>query len=457
MYSEASVQKMLFLLSDFISLCLSCLALSLFFDYPYLDSNIDILVLGFFTVFLTIISNNYSLIHKATVKDLFWLSIKFIWKFLVSILVIQFLKELFLGSEVISLNSDILVIQFVVVFLSCFIFRIGTLLCCNYFLKFKKKVILVASNASVEDFVKKLATNNYDVKAVYNDTEETREGIQRLKTLSDVREFLSHQEINEVFITSDSKINYLPVQKYFHSIGVPVTVALDSTDLKKRKYAISRIGNAYFLVSALNVTSYRKLLVKRVIDILIAMVGIIVMALAYVVIYPIVQKQSKGPLFFKQKRIGKNGKVFDVYKFRSMYLDAEERKKELMAQNQLSSDLMFKMDNDPRIFPFGQKMRDWSIDELPQFINVLKGDMSIIGTRPPTINEYYKYELHHFRRLAMKPGITGMWQVSGRSNITDFEKVVELDTYYIENWSVWLDIKIFLKTIVVVLKRDGSK
>ncbi|MCI6871841.1 sugar transferase, partial [Streptococcus hyointestinalis] len=160
---------------------------------------------------------------------------------------------------------------------------------------------------------------------------------------------------------------------------------------------------------------------------------------------------------FKQKRVGKNGKVFEIYKFRSMYLDAEERKKELMAQNELTSDLMFKMDNDPRIFPFGQKMRNWSLDELPQFINVLKGDMSLIGTRPPTLNEYEKYELHHFKRLAMKPGITGMWQVSGRSNITDFEEVVALDLSYIKNWSVWLDIKIFLKTIKVVLVKEGSK
>ena len=140
-----------------------------------------------------------------------------------------------------------------------------------------------------------------------------------------------------------------------------------------------------------------------------------------------------------------------------MYLDAEDRKKELIAQNELTSDLMFKMDNDPRIFPFGQKMRNWSLDELPQFINVLKGDMSLIGTRPPTLNEYEKYELHHFKRLAMKPGITGMWQVSGRSNITDFEEVVALDLSYIKNWSVWLDIKIFLKTIKVVLVKEGSK
>lgn len=218
-----------------------------------------------------------------------------------------------------------------------------------------------------------------------------------------------------------------------------------------------KIGTIETLTSSLNHIHYRSLLFKRLCDIFFSLIGLVLTGLVAIIIYPIVRMQSKGPLIFKQKRVGKNGKVFEIFKFRSMYLDAEERKKELMAQNELTSDLMFKMDNDPRIFPFGQKMRNWSLDELPQFINVLKGDMSLIGTRPPTLNEYEKYELHHFKRLAMKPGITGMWQVSGRSNITDFEEVVALDLSYIKNWSVWLDIKIFLKTIKVVLVKEGSK
>lgn len=218
-----------------------------------------------------------------------------------------------------------------------------------------------------------------------------------------------------------------------------------------------KIGTIETLTFSLNHIHYRSLLFKRLCDIVFSLIGLVLTGLVAIIIYPVVQMQSKGPLIFKQKRVGKNGKVFEIYKFRSMYLDAEERKKELMAQNELTSDLMFKMDNDPRIFPFGQKMRNWSLDELPQFINVLKGDMSLIGTRPPTLNEYEKYDLHHFKRLAMKPGITGMWQVSGRSNITDFEEVVALDLSYIKNWSVWLDIKIFLKTIKVVLVKEGSK
>ena len=138
-----------------------------------------------------------------------------------------------------------------------------------------------------------------------------------------------------------------------------------------------------------------------------------------------------------------------------MYKDAEKRKAELMKHNKMDG-LMFKMDNDPRITKVGRIIRKLSIDELPQFVNVLKGDMSLVGTRPPTVDEWERYKLHHRRRLAMKPGITGMWQVSGRSAITDFEEIVKLDTQYICNWSLWLDVKILFRTVSAVLRRKGA-
>ena len=150
-----------------------------------------------------------------------------------------------------------------------------------------------------------------------------------------------------------------------------------------------------------------------------------------------------------------------------MYMDAEERKKELMDQNRVSDGMMFKLDWDPRIIGnkivegkqvtgIGEKIRSTSLDEFPQFFNVLKGDMSLVGTRPPTEDEWEKYKYHHRARLATKPGLTGMWQVSGRSEITDFEEVVKLDTEYINNWSLSLDFKILLKTIKAVIKKDGA-
>lgn len=149
-------------------------------------------------------------------------------------------------------------------------------------------------------------------------------------------------------------------------------------------------------------------------------------------------------------------------------MDAEERKKELMAQNRVKDGMMFKLDWDPRIIGsrqlpdgtvkkgVGNFIREWSLDEFPQFINVLLGDMSLVGTRPPTVDEWEKYNLHHRARLATKPGVTGMWQVSGRGNITDFEEVVKLDKQYITDWDLGMDIKILLKTIGVVFKREGS-
>jgi lipopolysaccharide/colanic/teichoic acid biosynthesis glycosyltransferase len=138
-----------------------------------------------------------------------------------------------------------------------------------------------------------------------------------------------------------------------------------------------------------------------------------------------------------------------------MYMDAEERKKELMEKNKMSG-FMFKMDDDPRITKIGKFIRKTSIDELPQFWNVLKGDMSLVGTRPPTEDEYCQYELLHKRRLSIKPGITGLWQVSGRSDITDFEQVVELDTKYIMEWSLAEDIRILFKTVKIVFGGKGA-
>ena len=191
---------------------------------------------------------------------------------------------------------------------------------------------------------------------------------------------------------------------------------------------------------------------------------VILSSLALVVLSPVmlataiaivVDDPSAGPVF-SQERIGRNGKPFKFYKFRSMYVDAEERKKELMSKNEVQG-LMFKMENDPRITKVGAFIRKTSIDELPQFWNVLKGDMSLVGTRPPTVDEYEQYTGYQKRRISFRPGITGLWQISGRSDIKDFDEVVKLDLEYIDNWSLLLDLKIIFKTILVVFKGSGAK
>ena len=165
---------------------------------------------------------------------------------------------------------------------------------------------------------------------------------------------------------------------------------------------------------------------------------------------------SPGPVLFAQTRIGKNGRRFKIYKFRSMYIDAEARKKELEKANEMQG-LMFKMENDPRITKVGRFIRKTSIDELPQFFNILRGDMSLVGTRPPTEDEFEQYNSHYRRRISMTPGLTGLWQISGRSDISDFDEVVRLDLEYIDNWSLGLDVKILFKTVGAVLKGRGSK
>ena len=222
------------------------------------------------------------------------------------------------------------------------------------------------------------------------------------------------------------------------------------------------------ITTSMKVVAPGKLFIKRLMDIAGGLVGIILTGIVSIFIVPAIKIADPGPAFFSQERIGKNGRRFKIYKFRSMYMDAEERKKELMKQNRVKDGMMFKLEWDPRIIGtkklpdgtikkgIGNIIRDFSLDEFPQFFNVLKGDMSLVGTRPPTVDEWEKYDLHHRARLATKPGITGMWQVSGRSNITDFEDVVKLDRQYIAEWNFALDIKILFKTVLVVFKRDGA-
>jgi exopolysaccharide biosynthesis polyprenyl glycosylphosphotransferase len=218
---------------------------------------------------------------------------------------------------------------------------------------------------------------------------------------------------------------------------------------------VEKIGNYTVLTSGMRLATGRQLTAKRMLDIAGGLVGILLTAVATIFVAPLIYIQSPGPIFFSQVRVGKNGRTFHIYKFRSMYMDAEERKAELLSQNELGGPV-FKMKNDPRITPIGRFIRKYSIDELPQFFNVLKGDMSLVGTRPPTVDEYEQYESHHRGRLAFKPGITGLWQVSGRNDITDFEEIVELDTEYIANWSFGEDIKILWKTVKLVFAGDGE-
>ncbi len=235
---------------------------------------------------------------------------------------------------------------------------------------------------------------------------------------------------------------------------------LKAAKLEGRRQNVKQIGDYTLLSNSFYRTSLKQTMCKRLMDIAGGIAGCFFTAILYILIGPLIYIHSPGPIFFAQERVGKNGKRFRMYKFRSMYPDAEERKKELMAKNQVKDGMMFKIENDPRIIGgekgIGGFIRRFSLDEFPQFWNVLKGDMSLIGSRPPTVDEWMKYERRHRIRLATKPGITGLWQISGRSKIKDFEEVVRLDKEYVDNWSIKEDIRILLKTVKVVLSKDGA-
>lgn len=240
-------------------------------------------------------------------------------------------------------------------------------------------------------------------------------------------------------------------------MGITTHLKLARLENEHVNQLVETIEGYTVLSTSISMATPMQLFLKRALDIVGGVVGLIFTGILFIFVAPIIYIKSSGPIFFTQIRVGRNGRKFKLYKFRSMYMDAEERKKELMSQNNMKDGFMFKMDDDPRIIKgIGHFIRKYSIDEFPQFWNVLKGDMSLVGTRPPTLDEWEKYELHHRRRLTIKPGITGLWQVSGRSEIIDFEEVVKLDTKYIREWNLGMDFKILLKTVQVVFQKKGA-
>ena len=240
-------------------------------------------------------------------------------------------------------------------------------------------------------------------------------------------------------------------------MGVVVQLKIEMIDVGlndvKRIY---RMDDFYVVSYSSRLFDYRKLMLKRLMDIIGGLIGLVFTFIVGLLLYIPLKLDSRGPLLFAQKRVGKNGRVFRMYKFRSMYVDAEARKAELMRQNEMGGPL-FKMKDDPRVTRVGRFIRRASLDELPQFFNVLKGDMSLVGTRPPTLDEYAQYDNLQKSRLSFCPGLTGLWQVSGRNEITDFSQILKLDLQYIQEWSILLDIKILLRTVLVVLTRRGAK
>lgn len=280
-----------------------------------------------------------------------------------------------------------------------------------------------------------------------------------------ILQYVQNGWVDEIMvkITRQSSYSESLIEK-FDEMGIVVHQCLNIDSDGAVNYTVEKFWGYTVITSYIHSATTRQLLLKRIMDICGAIVGLILTGLLTVIIGPMIYIASPGPIFFSQIRIGRGGKKFRIYKFRSMYMDAEKRKAALMEQNKMEG-FMFKMDADPRIIGSGSDgtrhglgwfIRKTSIDEFPQFWNVLKGDMSLVGTRPPTVDEWEQYEYHHRARMATKPGITGLWQISGRSDITNFEDVVKLDMEYITNWTISEDIKILFKTVIAVVKGRGS-
>ncbi len=342
-----------------------------------------------------------------------------------------------------------------------------------------KSLLVISSSANAEKDIEDIKKNNfgfYQISGVVladDDTKTGKEigGVPVICTFNDVPRYVTRDWVDEVLINID--INQEKAKKVYKKLvecGVTTHISLNIFgDLDYRPHIVEKVAGQMVLTSCINYSTVRQVFIKRVMDVLGGIVGSIITIILTIIVGPLIFFSSPGPIFFLQERIGLNGKKFKIVKFRTMYPDAEERKKALMEQNSNSDGMMFKMDFDPRVIGnkvlpdgrhktgIGQFLRNHSIDEFPQFFNVLLGQMSLVGTRPPTPDEWEKYDLHHRARLAIKPGVTGLWQVSGRSDITDFEEVVHLDTEYITNWSLSRDIRIIFKTIWVVISGSGAK
>lgn len=476
---------------DFIILDLLCMQVSFMIAYwlingwghPYYRFSYRYLAIVLaFGQFVTIIfSNNYTgILRRGRYKELMSV-IRFSFWTLVAALVFLFVVH---ETTTISRLQMTFTLMLYIIIDYCLRMLNGRRIRRTYTLRSEKGVrslVLITTGKLADEAMKKLEYNEYSLPLDYfvsgiilvDADFKSIKGSYEIPVIplnEAAIERLKSKWVDEVLILQSV---YTPIDRDLFNnladmgITVHYTLALLNDD-NWPPIQMRKLGSYKVLTSSINFMSYNEAMMKRTMDIIGGLIGCLITGILYIFIAPAIRAKSPGPVFFKQDRVGLNGKVFKMYKFRSMYLDAEERKKALMDKNKMSNTLMFKMDDDPRIIGSEKKGRDGkpkgignfirntSIDEFPQFFNVLKGDMSLVGTRPPTLDEFAQYDIHHRARMTIKPGITGMWQISGRSEITDFEEVVRLDKEYIENWSLSLDVKIILRTIVVMLTGRGA-
>ncbi len=468
---------------DFMLLDVLCLQLAFIVSYifrfgadnPYTDNDYRTLAIAFLFIdfFVEIVSDSFKNVLKRGYFDEFIATCKHV--VLVELVATFYLFTTQMGSVYSRISYYIMVpVYIVIAYTARLLWK--RVLQKQEFNSEKKSLLIIAPEMILRETLQAVSQNRLGyskIMAVSLDTDLKGKVICGIPVVADkknVIEFTCGEWVDEVFIPPCGESEYPDnLVEAFMEMGITVHTGITRAgSLPASHQQVEKIGAYTVITTSMNYADSSKLLVKRLMDIAGGLAGCLITLVITIIFGPLIYISSPGPIFFAQERIGRNGRKFKMYKFRSMYMDAEERKKELMAQNKISDGLMFKMDFDPRIIGnkilpdgrkktgIGQFIRKTSLDEFPQFFNIFKGDMSLVGTRPPTLDEWEQYEPHHRARMAFRPGLTGMWQVSGRSNITDFEEVVKLDTKYINEWSLRLDVKILFQTVLSVFKSDGA-
>lgn len=455
-------------------------------------TNVIQLLLDLIFLFLSYFVS-YSLASKVTnlcdIKEYLWILVVFIpvWMFSMgslgmydnttfcytdriirNSLFATFISSLFLSSMIFFVKETMFSRSLFLIYVICTLFLLlSERLAYRFYIKRSSRnantairVIIVGSPHVARQFTNYIQKTNLNLNVigyVRVDSKEVKSS-HVLGNISNLEEIIKKNVVDEVVFALPK--NYVgDIEQYVllcEEMGITVRMVLNLYDLKIAKTHLSYIGTFPTLTFHTVSLNRFQLFFKRTMDICGALVGLSITCIMTIFVAVAIKLDSPGPVIFAQDRVGLNGRVFKLYKFRSMFTDADDKKKELSKYNEVGSGLMFKIKNDPRITKVGRFLRKTSLDEFPQFLNVLKGDMSLVGTRPPTLDEVSKYEAYHRRRISIKPGLTGLWQVSGRSSITDFDEVVKLDTKYIDEWSIWLDVKIILKTIIKIFKKDGA-
>ncbi len=318
----------------------------------------------------------------------------------------------------------------------------------------RSSTFLISRPEDREKAVNLLGQENYynlagwaDINSLATDTRSLEANLERICNLN----------VDEVFISSWQSIkSKMFLYWRLRNAGITLHILPVELDTVAQELEVKMLGNLPVLQFEQPLIVGSDFLLKRCIDFLSSSAVILLATPLYLVIALAIKLDSPGPIFYKQTRIGLHGKPFKVWKFRTMVVNADQIQKDLEANNEMKDGVLFKIKNDPRITPLGKFLRRYSLDELPQLFNVMFGEMSLVGPRPLPLRDVEKFSEHHFVRHNVLPGITGLWQVSGRSDITDFEQVIRLDVSYIESWSLKLDFKILLQTINVIFGKKGA-